>query len=150
MFSGQELKQDNQIIKNDGFWPDLNLADFQRERSMSPNLNVALLSQALVSAMIEINITLENYQITQKAKGINLAQEIGVISFDGLSSTVIIYNKAVFARAKADLIGEFVSISNREDKIGESQLQMAKSLIAESSREVRKILGLKRTSVVLI
>lgn len=150
MFSGQDLKQDSKIIKNDGFWPDLDLADFLAQRSMSPNINLTLLSQALVSAMVDVNNSLADYQLEQKAKGINSAQQIGVISFDEQSSTVIIYKKAVFARAKADLVGEFVSTSNREDKIGENQSQMTKLLLTESVREVRKILGLKRVTVTVI
>jgi hypothetical protein len=128
----------------------LNLADFQTDRSMSPNINPTLLSHALVSAMIEVNITLADFEKMQKSKGINTAQELGIISFDGKSSTVIIYQKAVFARAKADLIGEFVSISNRTDKLDENKLEMSRMLLAESSRELRKILGLKRVSVALI
>lgn len=150
MFSGQDLKQDENIIKNDNFWPDINLSHFQRDRSMPPNIESCLLNEVLVSAMVEINISLADFKLTQQNKGVATAQDIGVISVDGRSSTVIIYQRAVFARAKADLIGEFVSISNRNDKLGENQSQMTRALLAESSREIRKILGLKRVTVVLI
>ena len=150
MFSGQDFKQSAIDIKNDGFWPDLNLSEFQIERAMSPNINDRLLRDAIVSAVVEINLILEQYKNTQISKGINQASDCGVVSVDGTSSTVIIYKKAVFARAKADLIGEFVSIASRDDKLGESQKEMKAALLAESTREIRKLLGLRRCGVALI
>lgn len=150
MFSGQDFSQQKVIIKNDGFWPDLDLSEFQVERAMSPNINDRLLRDAIVSAVVEINLTLEQYKNTQISKGINRASDCGVVSVDGTSSTVIIYKKAVFARAKADLIGEFVSIASRDDKLGESQKEMKATLLAESTREIRKLLGLRRCGVALI
>lgn len=150
MFSGQDLYQTTIIIKNDGFWPDLDLAEFQTERAMSPNINTALLRDAIVSAIVEINFSLDKYKVKQIALGINKANDAGMVSVKGVSSTVIIYKKAVFARAKADLLGEFVSIASRDDKIGESQKEMRAALLAESTREIRKILGLRRCGVALI
>lgn len=150
MFSGQDFKQSAIDIKNDGFWPDLNLSEFQIERAMSPNINERLLRDAIVSAVVEINLILEQYKNTQISKGINRASDCGVVSVDGTSSTVIIYKKAVFARAKADLIGEFVSIASRDDKLGEGQKEMKAALLAESTREIRKLLGLRRCGVALI
>ena len=150
MFSGQDFSQQKVIIKNDRFWPDLDLSEFQVERAMSPNINDRLLRDAIVSAVVEINLTLEQYKNTQISKGINRASDCGVVSVDGTSSTVIIYKKAVFARAKADLIGEFVSIASRDDKLGESQKEMKATLLAESTREIRKLLGLRRCGVALI
>ena len=150
MFSGQDFSQQKVIIKNDGFWPDLDLSEFQIERAMSPNINDRLLRDAIVSAVVEINFTLEQYKSKQISKGLNTASNCGVVSVDGTSSTVIIYKKAVFARAKADLIGEFVSIASRDDKLGESQKEMKSALLAESTREIRKLLGLRRCGVALI
>ena len=150
MFSGQDFKQSDIYIKNDGFWPDLDLSEFQIDRSMSPNINERLLRDAVVSAIVEINLTLEQYKNTQISKGINRASDCGVVSVEGVSSTVIIYKKAVSARAKADLIGEFVSIASRDNKIGESQKEMKTALLAESTREMRKLLGLRRCGVALI
>ncbi|MCX8578451.1 head completion/stabilization protein [Gilliamella sp. B2717] len=150
MFSGQDFKQSDIYIKNDGFWPDLNLSDFMIERSMSPNINQQLIRDALVSAVVEINLTLEQYKKTHISNGVNTASKCGVVSVDDISSTVIIYKKAVFARAKADLVGEFVSIASRDDKIGENQKEMKAALLAESTRELRKLLGLRRCGVALI
>lgn len=150
MFSGQNFNQSTIVISNDGFWPDLDLSDFMIERSMSPNINQQLIRDALVSAVVEINLTLEQYKKTQISNGVNTASKCGVVSVDGISSTVIIYKKAVFARAKADLVGEFVSIASRDDKLGESQKEMKAALLAESTREIRKLLGLRRCGVALI
>lgn len=150
MFSGQDFKQSDIYIKNDGFWPDLDLSDFMIERSMSPNINQQLIRDALVSAVVEINLTLEQYKKTHISNGVNTASKCGVVSVDDISSTVIIYKKAVFARAKADLVGEFVSIASRDDKIGENQKEMKAALLAESTRELRKLLGLRRCGVALI
>lgn len=150
MFSGQDFKQSAINIKNDGFWPDLDLSDFMIERSMAPNINQQLIRDAIVSAVVDVNLSLDKYKQNQILNGVNTASSCGVVSVDGTSSTVIIYKKAVFARAKADLIGEFVSISSKDDKISESQKEMKTALLAESTREIRKILGLRRCGVTLI
>ena len=150
MFSGQNFNQSTIVISNDGFWPDLDLSEFQVERAMSPNINARLLRDAIVSAVVEINLTLEQYKKTQISNGVDAASKCGVVSVDAISSTVIIYKKAVFARAKADLVGEFVSIASRDDKLGESQKEMKAALLAESTREIRKLLGLRRCGVALI
>jgi hypothetical protein len=150
MFSGQDFNQSVIVINNDGFWPDLDLSEFQIDRAMSPNINDRLLRDAIVSAVVEINLTLEQYKNKQMANGITSAENCGIVSVEGVSSTVIIYKKAVFARAKADLIGEFVSIASRDDKIGESQKEMRATLLAESTGEIRKLLGLRRCGVALI
>ena len=150
MFSGQDLKQSAIIIQNDGFWPDLTLSEFQTERSMSPNIDHQLLRDAIVSAVVEINLTLERYKKQQLSAGFTTANDCGVISVGQVSSTVIIYKKAVFARAKADLLGEFVSISSRDNKISDSERETRSALLAESTREIRKLLGYRRCGVYLI
>lgn len=150
MFSGQDSSQAPSIINNDGFWPDLDLAEFQTERAMSPNIDPTLLRDAIVSSVVEINFSLDKHKTKLINQGFTKANDVGVVSVEGISSTVIIYKKAVFARAKADLIGEFVSISSRDQNLGENQKEMRNALLAESTREIRKLLGLKRCGVSLI
>ncbi|EDT1786268.1 head completion/stabilization protein, partial [Salmonella enterica subsp. enterica] len=39
MFSGKPLDYQDEPLANNGFWPDLNLKDFQSQRSLPPDID---------------------------------------------------------------------------------------------------------------
>ena len=55
-----------------------------------------------------------------------------------------------YSRAKSDLIGEFVTISNTKQQIDTNQNETEKKLLAEGTRAIRAILGYRRSSVELL
>lgn len=137
MFNGLEIDYQNIIIQNDGFWPNVDIADFQRSRSIPASINVDLVRDALLTAMSEVNISLERFKTIHVGKNIN-------------EYITALYKKAIYSRAKADLIGEFVAISNTKQQIDTNQNEMEKKLLAEGTRAIRTILGYRRSSVDLI
>ncbi|EPU3107077.1 head completion/stabilization protein, partial [Salmonella enterica subsp. enterica serovar Schwarzengrund] len=46
MFSGTPLDYQDEPLANNGFWPDLNLKDFQVQRSLPPDIDADTISQA--------------------------------------------------------------------------------------------------------
>ncbi len=48
MFSGKPLDYQDEPLANNGFWPDLNLKDFQAQRSLPPDIDADTISQALL------------------------------------------------------------------------------------------------------
>jgi len=137
MFNGLEIDYQNIIVQNDGYWPNVDIADFQRSRSIPAAISVDLVKDALLTAISEVNISLERFKTIHVGKNIN-------------EYITALYKKAIYSRAKADLIGEFVAISNTKQQIDTNQNEMEKKLLAEGTRAIRTILGYRRSSVDLI
>ena len=137
MFNGLEIDYQNIIIQNDGFWPNVDIADFQRSRSIPASISVDLVRDALLTAMSEVNISLERFKSKHGDKSIN-------------ENITALYKKAIYSRAKSDLIGEFVTISNTKQQIDTNQNETEKKLLAEGTRAIRTILGYRRSSVELL
>ncbi|MFG5944363.1 head completion/stabilization protein, partial [Salmonella enterica subsp. enterica serovar Weltevreden] len=76
MFSGKPLDYQDEPLANNGFWPDLNLKDFQAQRSLPPDIDADTISQALLAAVAEVNAELENVEASWKAKGHTLAADV--------------------------------------------------------------------------
>ena len=71
MFNGLEIDYQNIIIQNDGFWPNVDIADFQRSRSIPAAISVDLVKDALLTAMSEVNISLERFKSKHGDESIN-------------------------------------------------------------------------------
>lgn len=147
MFSGKPLDYQNEPLTNNGFWPDLNLKDFQAQRSLPPDIDADTISQALLAAVAEVNAELEGVEANWRVKGHTLAAAVPGVKMGGLNSLCAQYMKAVFARAKADLLGEFATIGRRDTHLGQESLETRAGLLAEASVVIRRMKGLKRATV---
>ncbi|VVT52980.1 putative phage gene [Kosakonia radicincitans] len=147
MFSGNPVDYQDAMLTNDGFWPDLNLADFQAQRALPPDMDAHTLSGALLAAVMEVNADLVNVADRHRAAGYAAAQNVPGPVLDGVNGLCAQYTKAVFARAKADLLGEFASIGRRESHPGQESEETRAGLLAESSVTIRHMKGLKRATV---
>ncbi|AVY99403.1 head completion protein [Lelliottia sp. WB101] len=137
-------------LTNDGFWPDLELEDFQRARSIPPDISHHTVSQAMLTAVGEINESLEAFAASKQRAGYQTAAAVPGPSMKGESVLLARYKKAVYARAKADLMGEFAAISRREENTNQDAPQTKASLLAEAAVALRGIKGLGRVGVHLI
>ncbi|WP_312156375.1 head completion/stabilization protein [Lelliottia nimipressuralis] len=137
-------------LENDGFWPDLELEAFQRERNIPPDINHHTVSEALLTAVAEINESLQAFAGAKQKAGYATAGDVPGPRMKGENALVARYKKAVFARAKADLMGEFAAISRREDNTNQDAPQTKASLLAEAAVALRGIKGLGRVGVHLI
>lgn len=147
MFSGRPLDYQDEPLTNNGFWPDLNLKDFQAQRSLPADMAADTLAQALLAAVMEVNAELEGVEAGWKAKGYALAADVPGAAMGGLNGLCAQYTKAVFARGKADLLGEFATIGRRETHPGQESTETRNGLLAEASVVIRRMKGLKRATV---
>lgn len=150
MFSGTPIDYQNAVLENDGFWPDLNLEEFQRQRSIPPDIDGGTVGQALLTAAGEVNSKLASVRDSLAGKGIETASAAPGIKMDGVNLLCSQYKKAVFARAKADLLGEFASIGRRDTHPGQESGETRDELLAEAAIVIRAIKGLPRATVRMI
>lgn len=147
MFSGKPIDYQDNPLTNDGFWPDMNLSDLQRSRSIPADVDAETVANALLTAAAEVNSALASVQQKQRAAGYQTAADVPGVSMGGISQLAAQYKKAVYARAKADLMGEFASVGRRESHPGQESDETRKGLLAEASVTIRLIKGLKRATV---
>lgn len=147
MFSGNPINYNDVPLTNNGFWPDLNLKDFQEQRALPPDMAAKTLAGALLSAVVEVNADLVSVEAKHRAAGHASAASVPGVMMDGMNGLCAQYTKAVFARAKADLMGEFASVGRRESHPGQESEETRAGLLAESSVAIRHIKGLKRATV---
>lgn len=147
MFSGKPIDYQDVALTNDGFWPDLNLADFQAQRALPPDMDASTIASALLAAVMEVNADLSPVAVKHQAAGHQQAADVPGPVMDGVNGLCAQYTKAVFARAKADLLGEMATIGRRETHPGQESEENRAGLLAESSVTIRHMKGLKRATV---
>ncbi|TNI45088.1 head completion/stabilization protein [Aeromonas veronii] len=157
MFAGKDIDYSAATIRNDGFWPDVAVADFERRRALPADLDPQTTGAALLAAISEINLQLAMRQAALMAEGYASAAEVPGPSLEGGSnagSNALIeqYLAAVFARAKAALLPEFASVTERPaaNNLAERAPEQRAQLLAESQQQVRSIKGKHRAGVSLI
>ncbi|MGG6033103.1 head completion/stabilization protein, partial [Salmonella enterica] len=111
--TNQDTDAPADALTNDGFWPDLVLADFRRSRTIPLDIPASLAEQALLSAVFEVNAALTGVKTRYTMQGINQASDVEGPQLNGKNALCAQYEKAVFARAKADLLGEFTAVNTR-------------------------------------
>ncbi|MEA3725887.1 head completion/stabilization protein [Enterobacter cloacae] len=147
MFNGKPLDYQDVPLTNNGFWPDLNLKDFQAQRSLPPDIEADTIAQALIAAVTEVNAELASVEAKHKGQGHATAADVPGVAMAGINGLCAQYIKAVFARAKADLLGEFATVGRRETHPGQESAETRAGLLAEASVVIRRMKGLKRVTV---
>ncbi len=150
MFDANDSGYSKELITNDGFWPDVDLYDFQKSRSLPTDIDADFLADALIATMTEINGELQNVKTKHQADGFATAQDVPGVFHKGRNALCAQYRKAVFARAKADLLGEYSSIMSRAPNPQQESPELRALLLAESSLVLRNMKRLKRATVISI
>lgn len=150
MFNGRTQEYDDTTISNSGFWPEIEIAEFQKQRAIPLQIPNEMLKSVLIAAMQGVNIDLQSVEQDYKGQGINQAAGISADRINGENHAETLYKKAVFARAKAELLPEFNVLSSREIHTNREYADEQKSLLAEATHAIRTLKGKRRGSVWLI
>lgn len=150
MFNGRTTEYDDISITNNGFWPDVNVQEFQKQRAIPLQIPLEMVKASLISAMQQVNLDLVEVEKKHLDKGIENAEQISVVTVGGENYAQTLYKKAVFARAKHELLPEFNTLSGREVHQNRQYAEEQKSLLAEATHAIRVLKGKKRGSVCLI
>lgn len=154
-FSGKPTTVVEQTIENNGFWPDLSLAEYQKAyRLPGEYLSETLVTQ-LVVAMSEVNADLARVEGVLRDAGVsNLEAAADPITAQGWGyrAKVALYKRAVYCRAKATALTDFATINRREpaENLGKEAPERTDTFLAYSQQAIRTLQGRGRITAVLL
>lgn len=139
-------------VTNDGWFPSVDPAGLRRAQRIRDGVTPERLRAAIVGAIITVNNQLAVWQVAQTLAGrLSLGEVPGAV-IDGRSRYVLLYERAIGAYTKAELVEGY-----RDTDItgaGERQIDAMDPAIGELRRTgvqaIRDMLGTTRVSVELI
>lgn len=152
MFNGNTTDYQQATITNDGFWPNIAVGDFERARSIPADMQPDTVAGVVLSGVAQVNIELMFTKTRLMAEGHGTAAVVPGPSVNNKNQLEVLYQQAVFARAKADLVVEFGSVTQRS--AGNNQATQSDdtraALLAESQQHIRAIKGVHRCGIELL
>lgn len=139
-------------IANDGWFPDVSMADTRNAMRLDGTITAPRLRAALQAAILHVNQQLAGFSAAQQAAGFDTLAEAGADNtLDGQPRWVLLYLRAVMCTAKADLTERYRDFDADNDN---SRARDSESMIDEQRRNaqwaIRDMLGQRRTVAELI
>lgn len=140
------------LIAGDAFWPGVSLAGFRDSARIPTQVTDARARDALRGAMLSVRGELAAFQRDAIANGAAALVDIDDSQVDGESALELLYRRAIFAFAAADLIETHNDISATNDGRDRSEDRAVSACEhrRNATHAIRDILGVPRTSVELI
>ncbi|WP_294275751.1 head completion/stabilization protein [uncultured Sphingomonas sp.] len=140
-------------IQTGGWFPPIDPALFRDEQRVDANaITDARVRQALIAAIIRVGRDLEEWRLGQVTAGFATLDQVPALWIDDQSELAILYRRAVFTAAKAEIVERFVDVDLTGR--GEREASQLDPTVAELRRDsvhaVREILGVGRMTVDLI
>ena len=76
MFNGRTQDYDDTVITNNGFWSDIYVEEFQKQRAIPLQIPVEMVKAALVAAMQGVDLDLADVAESYRKSAVNSVQEI--------------------------------------------------------------------------
>ncbi|MFC3939176.1 head protein [Pseudomonas gingeri NCPPB 3146 = LMG 5327] len=150
-FSGKPTTVVDQTIENNGFWPDLSLAEFQKAYRLPGEYLADLLVTQLNMAMYQVNQDLHRLTAKWQALGITNVATADSRLLPERSHQVELYKRAVYCRAKGALLTDFATVTRREsaENTGKEAPERGEKYQEFSQQAVRALQGRSRITVSL-
>lgn len=138
-FNGRSTYSMTGTIQNNGFFPDLDLSEFQKEWRVANDYRQESVETHLLNAILEINRQLKSFQAENLGAG-----TLDNVTQDTLGQTKALvhqYKRAVYSHAKAYLLREFATINRREkaENLAKESEESHDALLEQSNLAVRYI-----------
>ena len=148
-FNGFSDKTVNSIVKNDGFWPDIDVAVFQSTYRLPAEYEQAMVEGNILLGILWANRQLAEYKAAQIAQGFDTAEAVLGDRYDGKNTQTILYQRAVSCHAKALLLRQFATVNRREAANNEAkESEETEDKFMEFARDaIADILGISRIGV---
>lgn len=140
------------LVAGDAFWPDVSLATFRDSARIVTQVTDARARDALRGGMLSVRRELSAWQLMAVLAGADRLADVHDAEVDGEAALVILYRRAVFAYAAADLAethGEISATGEGRDRAEEIAVS-ADDHRRNATHAIRDILGTTRTAVELI
>jgi hypothetical protein len=151
-FSGKPTTFVDQAIENDGFWPNLSVAEFQKAYRLPAEYLGEMLAAELTTAMIEVNTDLAKLKAQWSVAGVSSVESADPMVLPERTFQAATYKRAVYTRAKASLLTQFATVTRREsaENTGKELPERSETFLAFSQAAVRSLQGRGRISVALL
>jgi hypothetical protein len=151
-FSGKPTTLVELAIENDGFWPNLDVAEFQKGYRLPAEYLVELLTAELTTAMTEVNNDLAKCKARWQNVGITTLESADPMVLPERTFHAATYKRAVYCRAKASLLPQFVTIIRRDsaENLGKELPDRPETFLAFSQQAVRSLQGRGRVTAALL
>ena len=151
-FSGKPTTFVEQAIENDGFWPDLSVAEFQKGYRLPAEYLVEMLAADMNMAMIEVNTDLAKLKARWQGAGVSNVESADTTVLPERTFQAATYKRAVYSRAKASLLTQFATVNRREsaENVGKELPERSETFLAFSQAAVRSLQGRGRITAALL
>lgn len=151
-FSGKPTTLVELAIENDGFWPNLDVGEFQKGYRLPAEYLVELLTAELTTAMTEVNRDLAKLKARWQGLGVSSVESANTRVLPERTFQAATYKRAVYCRAKASLLPQFVTIIRREsaENLGKELPDRPETFLAFSQQAVRSLQGRGRITAALL
>lgn len=149
-FTGKPENFLEAILENDGFFPDVNLGDFQRLYRVPVEYKRELVEHHLRLAIIDCNSALTARKAEWVGAGATRLDEVAGVTIGGQHELVIHYYRAVFCRAMGLLVQAFMTLNRRAEaeNLAKESLDTNQDYFAQSKHAVRRLLGISQNITV--
>jgi hypothetical protein len=145
------------LIVNDGFFPDIDPAMFREQHRIRDAVTPARAREALIAAILTVYRDLSHFALAQRAGGALRLSDVrfpdgSLPVIDGTSALVLLYRRAVFTAAKAEVVERYrdIDTTGAGQRKGEELEPSVGELRRDSLHAIRDILQVSRTTVELI
>ena len=151
-FSGKPTTLVELAIENDGFWPNLDVAEFQKGYRLPAEYLMELLTEELTTAMTEVNRDLATCKARWQNQGVTRLESADPRVLPERTFQAATYKRAVYCRAKASLLPQFVTIIRRDsaENLGKELPDRPETFLAFSQQAVRSLQGRGRITAALL
>ncbi|KJF83567.1 head completion/stabilization protein [Photobacterium angustum] len=132
---GGGINENQTTTINGNGWPDLTTEEFRQLRRISFTFDEQALAMAIGIAADAVQEQLNSIVVDDKPPMLKEAK-------------ALLYKRAVYGRAHADLLPEFATQDRRKEanNLATDEPKQADNFLAQSVRDVRQLLGLGRAS----
>ena len=151
-FSGKPTTFVDQDIENDGFWPNLSVAEFQKGYRLPAEYLGEMLAADLTMAMVEVNTDLAKCKSRWQSGGVTTLETADPMVLPERTFQAATYKRAVYCRAKASLLTQFATVTRREsaENTGKELPERSETFLAFSQAAVRSLQGRGRITAKLL
>lgn len=142
-FSGRTPKKLDVVIKNNAFFPDINLGEFQEEYRIDSHNREKTIREHTLLAIVEVNRVLKPKVSEWLKLEYDSLQDVPSGELDGEHELVLLYKTAVFCSARAKLMSVYPSMNrrDRQAKDSEESEESIESFQDKSDQAIQLILG---------